>query len=76
MAVVVGSGIRRTVPQRRGEGSSAISVSPSAVRIDSGWNWKPSTGCDRCRRPMITPSSDQAVTSSSAGNAAVLTASE
>src|SRR2546422_7000290 len=26
---------------------------PSTVRIDSGWNWTPSTGSRRWRRPMI-----------------------
>jgi hypothetical protein len=32
------------------------------VRTDSGWNWTPSTGSSRWRRPMITPSVEVAVT--------------
>ena len=40
---------------------------PSGVRIDSGWNWTPSTGCFRCRTAMISPSSAVALTSRSRG---------
>ena len=39
---------------------------PSPVRIDSGWNWTPSTGRCRWRRPITTSPSHQAVTSRSA----------
>src|SRR5712691_799997 len=49
---------------------------PSTVRIDSGWNWTPSTGSRRWRRPMISPSSAQAVTSSASGTVSRRTASE
>ena len=42
-------------------------VLPPSVRIDSGWNWTPSTRKTRCRRPMISPSSARADTSRSAG---------
>ena len=29
-----------------------MSTAPQAVSIDSGWNWTPSTGADRCRTPI------------------------
>ena len=40
---------------------------PMGVRIDSGWNWTPSTGYSLWRKPMINPSSVQAVTSRQSG---------
>src|SRR5262249_38489786 len=40
---------------------------PCSVAIDSGWNCTPCTGRVRCWKPMISPSSVQAVISSSAG---------
>jgi hypothetical protein len=48
----------------------ASSCLPSSVRTDSGWNWTPSAGRSRWRRPMITPppladTSKQSGTSSS-----------
>src|SRR5207245_8922086 len=43
------------------------SPGPSGVRIDSGWNWTPSTGWFRCRTAMISPSSAVALTSRSRG---------
>jgi hypothetical protein len=49
---------------------------PSIVRMDSGWNWTPSTGSRRWRRPMISPSSAHAVTSSASGTVSRMTASE
>src|SRR5512145_2791429 len=48
----------------------------STVWIDSGWNWPPSTGSRRWRRPMISPSSAQAVTSSASGTVSRRTARE
>lgn len=49
---------------------------PSVVRMDSGWNCTPSTSISRWRRPMISPSSVQALISSTAGNDARSTTSE
>ena len=49
---------------------------PCSVRIDSGWNWIPSTGCWRWRIPITSPSGDQAVSSSASGNESRATASE
>ncbi len=49
---------------------------PLGVRIDSGWNWTPSTARVRWRRPMITPSAVSAVTSSASGTVAGSTTSE
>ncbi len=54
---------------------------PCSVRIDSGWNCTPSTGCSRWRRPMISstePSSFSvhAVTSRASGKVAPSTTSE
>src|SRR5262249_25421922 len=49
---------------------------PSIVKIDSGWNWTPSTGSRRWRRPMISPSSAHAVISSASGIVSRMTASE
>src|SRR3990170_2911662 len=40
---------------------------PSGVRIDSGWNWRPSIGYVRWRTAMISPSSAVALTSSAEG---------
>src|SRR3546814_15961022 len=45
---------------------------PCSVRIDSGWNCTPCTGCERCRNPIsasMPPSSSsvQAVTSRHSG---------
>src|SRR5262249_2296102 len=47
---------------------------PCSVSRASGWNCTPSTGSVRWRRPMISPSSDRAVTRRSAGTSC--TASE
>src|SRR2546421_3511323 len=41
---------------------------PCSVSMASGWNWAPSTGSLRWRRPMISPSSDSAVISRQAGS--------
>ena len=49
---------------------------PSRVSSDSGWNWTPSTARVRWRSPMITPSADRAVTSSTSGMLAGSTTSE
>ena len=49
---------------------------PVLVMIDSGWNCTPSTGRLLWRKPMITPLSDHAVTSSSSGMPSCITASE
>src|SRR5207342_2994901 len=54
---------------------------PCSVRIDSGWNCTPSTGCSRWRRPMISsnePSSlsVHAVTSRLSGKVSRATTSE
>ena len=40
---------------------------PSVVRIDSGWNWTPSTLSRRWRRPMMMPSGVVAETSRQSG---------
>ena len=45
---------------------------PCSVRIDSGWNCTPSTSSSRWRRPMTTPSSVRAVTSSTSGTESAL----
>ncbi|GAA3061588.1 hypothetical protein GCM10020254_01780 [Streptomyces goshikiensis] len=45
----------------------AIMPRPCSVETDSGWNWTPQTGRVRWRRPMMTPSSDQAVASRESG---------
>src|SRR6266852_1084449 len=65
----------------RGHGRGVVrkffrSCLPSTVRIDSGWNCTPSTGRRRWRRPMISPSSATAVTSSASGTVSRRTASE
>src|SRR5712692_2719001 len=52
------------------------SALPWPVRMDSGWNWTPSTGRCRWRRPMISPSSALAETSSTAGRPWSSTTSE
>ena len=49
---------------------------PCSVSRASGWNCTPSTGRLRWRRPMISPSSDCAVTSRQAGRLARSTTSE
>src|SRR5207253_584493 len=49
---------------------------PTAVRMLSGWNWTPSRGCSRWRRPITTPSSVQAVTSRQEGTVSRSTISE
>jgi AAA+ ATPase superfamily predicted ATPase len=49
---------------------------PSSVRIDSGWNWMPSTGCSRWRMPITSPSGAVAVTSRTSGSVVAETASE
>ena len=48
-------------------GSWTAGSGPLGVRIDSGWNWTPSTARVRCRRPMMTPSEVVAVTSRTSG---------
>ena len=45
----------------------AISSAPYVDRIDSGWNCTPSSGSDRWRTPITTPSSDHAVATSDEG---------
>src|SRR3546814_8040487 len=57
------------------------SACPCSVRVDSGWNCTPSTGCSRWRRPMISstePSSFSvhAVTSRQPGSESLSTTSE
>ena len=42
--------------RRAGAASCRGAASPRAVRIDSGWNWTPSTSSLRWRSPMISPS--------------------
>ena len=54
----------------------ASRAGPEAVRTDSGWNCTPSTGRERWRRPMTTPSVEVAVTSSSSGTDSGRTTSE
>src|SRR5439155_20599355 len=49
---------------------------PCSVSSASGWNCTPSSGRLRWRRPMISPSSDSAVTARQAGNEALSTTSE
>ncbi len=49
---------------------------PSCVRMDSGWNCTPCTGCCLCIRPMISPSSVHAVISRQSGSVSRLTMSE
>ena len=49
---------------------------PDWVSTLSGWNWTPSIGRLRCRRPMMTPDSDRAETSRSAGTVPGSRASE
>src|SRR5690606_1103149 len=49
---------------------------PCWVRIDSGWNCTPYTGCSRCLTPMISPSSTQALTAKQSGSVSRSTASE
>src|SRR5258707_7935669 len=49
---------------------------PCSVSRASGWNWTPSAGKPRWRRPMISPSSDSAVISRQAGSDFRSTASE
>ncbi len=41
---------------------------PYSVRTDSGWNCTPHSGRLRCRSPIRTPSSAQAVASSDWGS--------
>src|SRR4029078_1709683 len=43
---------------------------PCSEAIDSGWNWTPSIGRSRWRRPMMVPSSRVAVTSRAGGRLA------
>ena len=47
--------------------NASISRLPSGVSTLSGWNCTPSSGSVRCRTPMISPRSERAVTSSTAG---------
>src|SRR5262249_15326046 len=42
---------------------------PSSVRIDSGWNWTPSTKSVRWRTPMISSSAVHAARSRTGGSA-------
>src|SRR5881628_29463 len=49
---------------------------PCSVRSASGWNCTPSTGRSRWRRPMISPSSDSALTARQPGSDWRSTASE
>src|SRR5256712_7516078 len=49
---------------------------PCSVSSASGWNCTPSTARLRWRRPMISPSSDSAVTARQAGNDDLSTTSE
>src|SRR5208282_4674793 len=49
---------------------------PSKVRIDSGWNWTPSTACCLWRSPMISFSAVRALTSNAGGIDAASTSSE
>src|SRR5207302_1052559 len=49
---------------------------PSAVITDSGWNCTASSGSDRCRSDITTPSSLRAVTTRSAGSVRSSTISE
>ena len=46
------------------------------MKIDSGWNWTPSTASVRWRSPITTPSAVVAVTSSSSGTEAGVTTRE
>ena len=68
---------REASPSPASRRKFASRCGPSGVRTDSGWNWTPSIGSDRWRRPMTTPSSGLvAVTYSSAGRVAASTHSE
>lgn len=49
---------------------------PSEVRMDSGWNCTPYTGSSLWARPMISPSSVQAVMRRQSGRVSRLTSSE
>jgi len=64
--------------QRAGARARKFSRSlwPPSVRIDSGWNWTPTTGSSRWRRPMTTPSSVSAVISRQSGTESRSTTSE
>ncbi len=67
-----GTGCRGSMRERK---FSRILI-PYCVRIDSGWNWTPNTGRERCRIPMTSPSSDSAHTSRTEGRDSRSTASE
>ncbi len=61
----------------RGASRKLLSIAwPCSVAMDSGWNCTPSTGSVLWRRPMISPSTVQAVTSRQSGSEARSTASE
>ena len=44
------------------------SAGPSGVSTDSGWNWTPTAGSSRCRTAITSPSSANAVGSSTFGS--------
>ena len=44
------------------------SAGPSGVSTDSGWNWTPTAGSSRCRTAITSPSSANAVGSSTSGS--------
>ncbi len=44
------------------------STGPSGVSTDSGWNWTPTAGSSRCRTAITSPSSANAVGSSTSGS--------
>ena len=44
------------------------SAGPSGVRTDSGWNWTPTAGSSRWRTAITSPSSANAVGSSTSGS--------
>ena len=51
-------------------------ATPSVDSTDSGWNWTASSGSDRCRMAITTPSSLRALTKRSGGSVAASTMSE
>src|SRR5664280_36346 len=50
--------------------------SPCGVRIDSGWNWTPTSGSVRCASPITSPSALVAVIRSAPGTESFSTTSE
>src|SRR5690606_26492230 len=79
-----GHGHGQEALERRGDHESrkfSSSAWPCSVRMDSGWNCTPWTGCSRWRRPMTSSkppaaSSVQAVTSRHSGTLSRATTSE